>query len=112
MVAFDRFRSPPRDPAGGLHGGRGAAGMGARFASAMAALCAAAALSPPAGALPVSPLPRRAAAAIPVLLVCDADGCRHRFNGYRARPNWNGYWARRAEEAAAPARPAASRSRR
>ncbi len=54
------------------------------------------------------------AAAVPVLLVCDAEGCRHRFKGYRARPNWNGYWARQAEEAAAAerARPVASRSRR
>lgn len=30
----------------------------------------------------------------PVMLVCNADGCRHRFKSYRARPEWNSYWSR------------------
>lgn len=29
-----------------------------------------------------------------VLLVCNADGCRHRFKSYRARPEWNNYYSR------------------
>ncbi len=88
--------------------------MGGRFASTMTVLCCAAALSSPAAALPPSSRLEGSAAAVPVLLVCDAEGCRHRFKGYRARPNWNGYWARQAEEAATAerARPVASRSRR
>ena len=40
----------------------------------------------------------------PVMLVCNADGCRHRFKSYRARPEWNSYWSREhpAEKEADP----------
>lgn len=86
--------------------------MPGRFASGLMALCAAA-LPSLAAALPVPPRPGSAAVAVPVLLVCAADGCRHRFKAYRARPSWNGYWARQAEEdAPAAVRPTASRARR
>ena len=75
------------------------------FASGVLAVAAAASLPSPACALPAPPRPGRAVAATPVLLVCDPDGCRHRFNGFHARPHWNGYWARRAAEVSPVALP-------
>ena len=70
-----------------------------------------------ASAVPISSLTPRVDKSVKTMLVCTADGCRHRFNSYRARPEWNRYMLREhapEREAApvadlTPASPAASR---
>lgn len=88
-------------------------GTARRFGVVFALTCL---TSLPAAAMPRVPSLWAPSGVGRAMMVCTADGCRHRFRSYRARPAWNAYMMREhppepeaATPAATPTGPGAAR---